>query len=911
MNKKIERVLSGKNENYIFPFFWQHGEEEAVLRRYMGAIHGAGIGAVCVESRPHPAFCKTKWWEDMDVILDEARKRNMKVWILDDSHFPTGYCSGALVNGPDELRRQSLVCRMLCEAKEGEVWTFEASPDELVPPFQKTPVEEYAIKQELKTFTDDVLLGVAAVRVGGSDIKDLKCLTEQECRGWRVPKGHWRLYACSLTRNRGPHRDYINMMDEEACHKLIETVYEPHYRHYKEDFGTTIAGFFSDEPELGNGHLYDRPKRVHEMEDQPWSREVQAELKNRWGENWVAFLPLLWDEEFNRQLSAKIRYDFMDTVTRLVEKDFSWQVGDWCRAHGVEYIGHMIEDNNHHSRSGSSLGHYFRGLAGQDMSGIDDIGGQVLPQGEDLDKRFFMGGKRDGEFFHYMLGRLASSAAAIDPQKKGRAMCEIFGNYGWQEGVALEKYLADHFMVRGINRFVPHAFSAKPFPDPDCPPHFYADGNDPQYRHFGKLMDYMNRICELISGGVHHSPAAILYHGDADWAGGTCMFGQVPARLLADRQIEYDFIPSDVFTDARYGTRVGNPLRINGQEYRVLIVPECSFVTAEFAKTAAELLKTGLPVIFLNRLPQGICSQERPLREGLDKAADERLLRGLSSAVVLPVEQLVSYLDKLGLAEIRLEPANDRIRCLHYQNDADFYYLVNEGAECWHGEIRILNPAFSPDGALCGRQNYSCYIYDAWENRLEQAAAAEDSLKFHVCIEPRKSVILVLDAQAGEDKIKSLPVAGRLLEELENGKTDWSKGWRRSVCTALEYPAFHDEKNVELPDYPEKEWENFGGLVRYEKELTYAGDGAVFLEITDAAEGVEVFVNGISAGIQIVPAFRYELTPLLNPGKNEIAIEVATTLERVVPYKPKRAGEEPRLPSNRCGISGKVYLKIR
>lgn len=37
-----------------------------------------------------------------------------------------------------------------------------------------------------------------------------------------------------------------------------------------------------------------------------------------------------------------------------------------------------------HARTGSSLGHYFRGLSGQDMSGIDDIGGQVLPQGEDL-----------------------------------------------------------------------------------------------------------------------------------------------------------------------------------------------------------------------------------------------------------------------------------------------------------------------------------------------------------------------------------------------------------------------------------------------------------------------------------------------------------------------------------------------
>lgn len=83
----------------------------------------------------------------------------------------------------------------------------------------------------------------------------------------------------------------------------------------------------------------------------------------------------------------------------------------------------------------------------------------------------------------------------------------------------LEKYLVDHSMVRGINHFVPHAFSPKEFPDPDCPPHFYAHGNSTQFRHFGVLMKYTNRICELISGGRHTVSAVVLYHGEGDWMG--------------------------------------------------------------------------------------------------------------------------------------------------------------------------------------------------------------------------------------------------------------------------------------------------------------------------------------------------------------------------------------------------------
>lgn len=173
------------------------------------------------------------------------------------------------------------------------------------------------------------------------------------------------------------------------------------------------------------------------------------------------------------------------------ESAFPWQA-DWYHRMVEQNV---VEDNNAHARTGSSLGHYFRGLDGQDMAGIDDIGGQVMPHGEDGPDKFMRFQARDGEFYHYILGKLGPSLAAIDEKKHGRTMCEIFGNYGWSEGLRLERYLADHFMVNGVNRFVPHAFSAKNFPDPDCPPHFYAHGHNPpsdnriRYLHYKKETD--------------------------------------------------------------------------------------------------------------------------------------------------------------------------------------------------------------------------------------------------------------------------------------------------------------------------------------------------------------------------------------------------------------------------------------
>ena len=100
MRAAMDKLLSGDYDNFILPFFWVRGEDEATLRKYMRVIHSASIGAVCVESRPHPDFGGPQWWHDMDIILDEARRMEMKVWILDDSHFPTGFAAGRMAQAP-------------------------------------------------------------------------------------------------------------------------------------------------------------------------------------------------------------------------------------------------------------------------------------------------------------------------------------------------------------------------------------------------------------------------------------------------------------------------------------------------------------------------------------------------------------------------------------------------------------------------------------------------------------------------------------------------------------------------------------------------------------------------------------------------------------------------------------------
>lgn len=865
---------------HIFPFLWLHGEREEILRKYMRVIHEAHIDAVCVESRPHPDFLGPKWWKDMDAILDEARKRGMRVWILDDSHFPTGYANGALEHADPSLCRQSLVYRVLGTVNGGERLHLSLSECASVPDWTPNLMEQYSVDTaKLRRFSDDRLLGVVAARLEGSGSQDILDLSEQVQAGewdFTAPEGQWRVYALNLTRNRGPHRNYINMMSRASCKVLLDTVYEAHWQHYREDFGKTIAGFFSDEPEIGNGHLYESGKRFWEIEDLAWSDEVESRLRATFGQDFVKWLPLLWEQAFDGRRRAYVRDTYMDIVTKAVCEDFSQQIGSWCRAHGVEYIGHLIEDNNQHLRCGSSLGHYFRGLAGQDMAGIDCIGGQVLPQGEWDGPYGLMGEHRSGLFYHFVLGKLGASLAAIDPNKKGRCMCEIFGNYGWKEGVRLEKYLADHFLVRGVNYFVPHAFSPKAYPDPDCPPHFYAHGHNPQYRHFGALMQYMGRLSRLFSGGKQDAPVAILYTAESDWAG-DCMNLETVAQPLAENQIDYHFVPADVFSQRDvWSTQFQNGLHINGQHYRALLIPGCDFIPDSVAEVLPELTACGCSVFFAGR------------RSDCIKAAVD-----LSRFPVEDVTALPGKLRALGIPAPRLEPANFHIRCMRYLAQSERYFFVNEGTETYTGAIHL--PTKGP-----------CYAYNAWDNRLEivKSCEEESGTALYVTIVPGKSLLVLFD---DPDVPVLPPVAAAGTCEV------WNTGWIRGICKAIEYPAFRDSTSIILPDALASEQPLFSGFVRYEKGFFWDNPGKqAVLEITDAEEAVEVFVNDRSLGIQIAAPFLYDLTDALVPGENRIRIEVATTLERETSTLPDMirtylglGAKQPTCPS---GIHGEVRL---
>lgn len=874
MSNRLKDVLSGYEDNYILPFFWQHGEDEAVLREEMARIHEAKIRAVCVEARPHPDFLGPKWWEDMDIILEEARARGMRVWILDDDHFPTGHAAGRLKDAPKELRRLYLSVEHVDAVGPRKNSSFMVAPVPYVPGYFETGGGDISAVIAVKR---DPITGNLT-----EQIEDVTSKVENGKLYWDVPEGYWRIFTIIENDKGGDpkRKDYLNPLVKQSVRVLLDTIHEAFYDRYRDDFGKTIAGFFSDEPGFYNDEeSFDYQSKLGKKGvTLLWSAELDQLLEEEFGSDYKKYLPFLWHD--GGEMMAKIRYSYMNLVSKLYAENFTKQIGDWCREHNVEYIGHIVEDNNIHTRLGSAAGHFFRALEGQDMSGLDVVLWQLNPGFDEIPSKSFSG-EADNEFYNYGLGKMATSLAHLDPKKKGRTMAEVFGAYGWVEGLKLMKWMTDHMLVRGVNYFVPHAFSPKEYPDFDCPPHFYARGKNPQYRYYKYLNEYTNRLSHLLSGGTHVATAAVLYHAEAEWSG-EAMYFQKPVKELMRNQIDCDVLPCDAIVG---GIEIeNNKLISHGETFDCLVIPYSEALPASVLKKFAQFAKQGLPIYFIDGLPQRSCEGELISEELAFFAANENV-------EVIPLEDLAEIMKNNGFYDIQVKNNQPYLRYYHVQHqEMDVYMLFNE------------HPIQKVETELELSGTGKVVFYDAYQNIIMDAKAQVKGEKSLVSINlaPFETVVVIVGTDFAEIEI-STDLKKLQTEKLVEGP------WVLSTAKAEQYPDFTSWGQLEsLTDISRvKGLTSFSGTMKYETEFYWKEENQrVAIDLGDVYETAEVFVNGISQGVRISTPYRFELNDL-QKGKNTLVVEVTNTLVKENPDMLSRiAQHEP------SGLLGPVTILV-
>lgn len=821
MSTRLWECLNGKQgTEYILPFFWQHGESHDILEKEMDAIRASGITEMCVESRPHEEFGREKWWDDFGFILRYAQHHDMKVWLLDDKHFPTGYANGYVEQHP-ELAQLTLT--MVCfDVLSG------GGRMNLLPP----------ALDEGESFAAVVALPRVEASGESPRMGDMPVLLDTETvNGFlpaELPQGLWRIYYLIRSQKRHHRKQYIDMLNPESTKAMLYAVYEPHYEHFGEYFGNTFKGFFSDEPCFGNdnvlhfGHLGNM-KTIPWRDDLP---ELMAAKNGMTPQEICSLLPALFQDVTGRM--ASVRHAYMDTVTELYSRNFSWLLGDWCRERGVMYIGHIIEDSGAHLALGCSCGHFFRGLEGQDMAGIDIVLHEITPGIlENIHTACLSVGVADPALYHYLLGKLASSHAHIDAKKKGRAMCEVFGAFGWAEGLPMMKKLADHFLSCGINYFVPHAFSPM-YDDPDCPPYFYNHGKNTQFVHFAGLMRYMQRVSHILSEGIHKADVAVLYN-TGKWTGLANMPTEKVTKALTQAQIDFDIIPEDYLLGA---CSVQNARLCCGAEsYAAMIVPYCRMLPLAVRRQLDAFACAGLPVYFVDGAPEFVPETGETFAPS---AAD----------TVVKLRSLVAVLRKKGFAHITLSKRHPHVRYYHMErSDGDAIMFLNEDEHT------------SADFTV--RYDGDAVLYDAYENRVWRPQRKNG--KVRIRLEPGCSILLI-----GGNDLPAAPV----YQYGDEG------GWRPVEARYAVSCRCHDEseyRSVGTADVPQPISLTLAPQVervRYEFTMPAVTAEHTLLDLGRVGEVSELWLNGEYLGAKIGSPYRYDLSGRLTREENHLTVDV-------------------------------------
>lgn len=824
-----DKILNGEYVKCQYPFFWLSGGEtvkdvvDAVQR-----VKDSGCDGFIVEPRSYPDF-NAGWWCLMDAILEKAQSLNMQVIILDEDWVgPTGHAFGALTLPENaHLRRKSVY--------EGHLDVFGPAKMDLV--VGKTA-------PWTKTQRQDKLIGCFAYkRTGtGNDIDisspiDLSANIKDGILSCEIPEGYYRItYIFAGDRYAEMNKDdFIDMLDAESVELMLKTVYAEYERRYSKYFGNTIIGFFSDEPFIGNAYKYcwhtgwgrqEDTKVGHTGITMPYNDNIKSRLDKIYGCDVTKYFPSLW--YWDEEISPKFRNAYMNIVGDLYHECFTSQLGKWCKDRGLIYIGHVLEDNNLHTGVGNGPGHYFRSQLGQTMPGMDIVLHQIMPGFSEVNLSGSGAYLYDHEFYHYILGKLNSSATHTYSEYDGRAMCEVTIGYGWAEGSQLAKWLFDFLLVRGTNYFVPGAIRPV-FPDPLHAPHFGDNqGREPQFGGYCKIIDYARKVVTALDSTKHICNAAILYHAQAEWmSGNDFMLMQRPAKVLYDEHIDFDILSEDVLDRIK----VQNGKCTISETYDCIVVPYAKYLPEGLIAQLASLKAKGADVIFVDGLP-----------ENSDVKFD-----------TVALDSLVKYFREKGYVDLTIKDFR-LLRHYHCEKDgAHTYMLFNESTvDTFNGEIET---------GISGNYN----VYDFITNKHYKGG--EGNIK--VRLEPYQSCIVVYEEDKGfapyvnYDALTAEKVSAVFTTELYEYE-DMTK------CV-------ESYKQTELKAVSESK-PTFSGKIVYTAKMNLPQKDKLFLRFGGIGENAELFVNGISCGKAICKPFVFDIAKAVKEGENEIKVEVFTTL---------------------------------
>lgn len=435
---------------------WHEQITEERINFQMKEFKKAGIGGVFVHPRPGliTEYLSDEWFELFDYTVQKGKELDMKVWIYDENSYPSGFAGGHVpAEMPDSY-------------KHGTGLSLE-------------------IQQQLDLMPSDTLEVVLKQYEDG--FIDITTSINEE----KGKTGTYYIFRKTY-QGRSPWYGgftYVDLLYKGVTEKFMELTMTKGYEKNKDDFGKTLPGIFTDEPNL--------EQALPGGSDMRWTPDLWDAFHERWGYDLKINLPSVVEEIGNWK---KIRHDYYELILELFIDRWAKPWSKYCDEKGLKWTGHYWEHGWPVPTHGFDESAFY---IWHQQPGVDMLGGVLEPYG--------MGWQFGNDRAIRELRSAANQAGRI------RTLSESYGGAGWEFDFEEQKRLVDWECVLGVNFVNQHLsyFSLNGVRKFDYPPSFSY--HEPWWDQYKIMGDYIGRLSLAMSAGQQINKTLVLQPNTTAW----------------------------------------------------------------------------------------------------------------------------------------------------------------------------------------------------------------------------------------------------------------------------------------------------------------------------------------------------------------------------------------------------------
>jgi hypothetical protein len=744
----------------IQPFMGWNGpdanERKARIVEDLDRLAASGVFMVNMSpGRGAPEYLSPEHMAQVKFVVQEAKKRGMKLWIQDECDYPSGFAGGLMIKKYPKLAMQGIMADIHVRVAPGQRFSMPVPPDTLG-------------IMALETTRDQQLRNVIQIPIPADG--QLKYIVPAEGTTPNEPHYDWELvfvrhiYISSPTRasnredgTRAKDGLYslIDYLDPNATRAFINVTHETYRQAVGDEFGNTVLGFFGDEPD-------------YSINGTPWTPNLLEEFQKQRGYDLKPYIPQFFAGKLTDE-AQRAKADYWDVWSGIFRNSFFGEQAAWCAKYNVEYLVHLNHEETMMALVRSE-GDYFRDNRYVEVPGIDNLS-QLVPSAIHTP---------DGTWrVNNNFPKIASSAAHLFGKPK--VWTESAGGPGIDG-----KFQLDFQMVRGVTELQIRVPGGRG-----------GEGSAPQgpmlawYANRGGYLMATGRPAAQV--GLYH-PTNSLWMGDNDADISTTKLGW----QLYEHQVEWDYFDeqslSSVATIADGGFK-----DLSGQVFRAIVVPSSTVITRTGLERFKAFVKAGGKLIFVGQTPKMVVDKTFMSAKEVPDLSFATLIEPAGD--ITP--RVIAALPK---PDVKLDSEFPRLTYAHRSwSDAEMYLFFNES-----------NKEESRMASVAGHGTAQVWDLGSGGIRAMSGATAEgDYVRFPLLLEPYETKVVVVGPPAGEGGggrggAEPAWTSGTTLAELSG---DWSldlngkqlttplKSWEDLGTQSFGGPAVY-RKQFNLPALP-------------------------------------------------------------------------------------------------------------